>query len=307
VQDGTRPSQRTATGTLATIADDAARASIGSPAIVVIGSVADLREKLRWFDKNALFGKHVLITRAGEQSRAFAWALLARGAQPILAPTIAFAVADDVAAAETAIDSLTSFAWLVFTSQNGVDAFFDRLNARDADARAIGNAKVAAIGERTAERLRSYGVRADLVPRVFIGEEVARAVIDRSQTGDRVLVYRAQEARDVVPRMLEEAGRVAVVVPAYKTVVPSDPEFAKKAAAADVLTFTSASTVRGFAELLGGDAAAARVAAGKCVACIGPITARAATDAGLQVDLVASTYTTAGLLDALEAYFATHS
>jgi uroporphyrinogen-III synthase len=96
-------------------------------------------------------------------------------------------------------------------------------------------------------------------------------------------------------------------VPAYKTVVPSDSGFANKAAAADVLTFTSASTVRGFAELLGGDAAAARVAGGKCIACIGPITARAATDAGLQVDLVASTYTTAGLLDALEAYFATRS
>ncbi|MGB8908245.1 MAG: uroporphyrinogen-III synthase, partial [Candidatus Cybelea sp.] len=254
-----------------------------------------------------LFGKRVLITRAGRQSRTFAWALIARGAQPVLAPTIAFAASDDAAAAENALDTLASYAWILFTSRNGVDAFFERLSARNADARVIGSAKIAAIGERTAERLRDYGVRSDAVPEAFVGEEIARTVIERSHPGDRVLVYRAQDARDVVPRMLEEAGRVATVVPAYKTVVPNDPAFANKAASADVLTFTSASTVRGFAELLGGELAAARLARGKCVACIGPITARAAAQTGLQVDVVAATFTTAGLLAALEAHFATRS
>jgi uroporphyrinogen III methyltransferase/synthase len=307
VQNGTRPNQRTAVGTLATIADDAAAAEIGSPAIVIVGGVVALREGLQWFDNGALFGKYVLITRAGEQSRAFGWDLIAHGAQPILAPTIAFAPPDDPNAAEMALDELASFEWVVFTSQNGVDAFFERLSARNADARAIGSAKVAAIGERTAERLRTYGVRPEVVPGAFVGEEIARAVIERSHCGDHVLVFRAQDARDVLPRMLAEAGRIATVVPAYKAIVPGDPEFAKKAASADVLTFTSASTVRGFAELLGGESAAARLAQGKCVACIGPITARAATDAGLQVDVVASTYTTAGLLDALEAHFTAHS
>jgi uroporphyrinogen III methyltransferase / synthase len=307
VQNGTRPSQRTAIGTLATIADDVATAEIGSPAIVIVGGVVALRGRLQWFDNSALFGQRVLITRAGEQSRSLAWALIARGAQPILAPTIAFAAPDDSTEAEKALDALRSFAWLVFTSRNGVDAFFERLSARNADARAIGSAKIAAIGERTAARLRRYGVRAEVVPETFVGEEVARVVIERSQPGDRVLVYRAQDARDVLPRMLEEAGRVATVVAAYKTVTPNDPEFAKKAASSDVLTFTSASTVRGFAELLGGEPAAAQLAQGKRVACIGPITARAATDAGLHVDVVAGTYTTGGLLDALEAHFATRS
>jgi uroporphyrinogen III methyltransferase/synthase len=307
VQNGTRPDQRTAIGTLATIADDAAAAAIGSPAIVIVGGVVALRERLQWFDNAALFGKRVLITRAGRQSRAFARALIARGAQPVLAPTIAFAAPDETAAAENALDTLASYAWILFTSRNGVDAFFERLSARNADARAIGSAKIAAIGERTAERLRDYGVHADVVPQAFVGEEIARAVIERSVPGDRVLVYRAQDARDVVPRMLEAAGRVATVVPAYKTVVPNDPEFANKAASAEVLTFTSASTVRGFAELLGGEPAAARVARGKCVACIGPVTARAASETGLQVDVVAATFTTAGLLDALEAHFATRS
>jgi uroporphyrinogen III methyltransferase / synthase len=307
VQDGTRPTQRTVVGTLATIADDAASAAIGSPAIVIVGGVVRLREQLRWFDRRALFGKRVLITRAGPQSGAFAWSLLERGAQPILAPTIAIAPPDDLAAAEHALGELSSYNWIVFTSQNGVDAFFDRLHARGADARVIGSVKVATIGDRTAERLRDYGVRADLIPKVFVGEDVACAIVERSAPGDRVLVFRAQEARDALVRMLEEAGRFAMVVPAYQTVVPSDAAFEQKARSADVLTFTSASTVRGFTALLGGESAAAATAQEKCVACIGPITAQAALDTGLRVDVVATTYTTSGLLDSLDAYFAAHA
>jgi uroporphyrinogen III methyltransferase / synthase len=304
IQDGTRPTQRTASGTLDTIADEVARAQIGSPAIVIVGGVVRLRERLRWFDGGALFGKRVAITRAGPQSDAFASALLRRGAEPIVAPAIAIVPPDDATAADGALGVLESYAWVVFTSQNGVDAFFERLAARGRDARALGNAKVAAIGERTAERLRAHGIAADVVPEEFVAEEVARAVIGASRAGERVLVYRAQEARDVLPRMLEEAGRNVTIVPAYKTIVPGDPEFARKIERADVLTFTSASTVYGFAELLGGNDAAMGAARGKVVACIGPITAAAARDIGLSVDVVAERYTTAGLLDALEASLA---
>ena len=304
IQDGTRPTQKTAVGTLATIADEVAKANVGAPAIVIAGGVVSLRDTLRWFDAGPLFGKRVLVTRAGEQAEAFARALLARGAEPIVAPTIAIVEPDDASAAEAALDELASFAWIVFTSRNGVDAFFDRLRARGRDARALGGAKVAAIGERTAERLRERGVEPDAVPAVFVAEEVARAVIGAATAGESVLVYRAQEARDVLPRMLADAGLRVRVVPAYKTIVPRDPEFARKVERADALTFTSASTVRGFASLLGGDAGAVRAAAGKRVACIGPITAAAAREAGLTVDVVASRYTTADLLAALEASFA---
>ena len=303
VQDGTRPSQRVVTGTLATIADDAAAAEIQAPAIAIVGGVTALRERLRWFDRAPLFGKRVLITRAGLQSKTFAWELITRGAEPIVAPAIVIEPPDDPSG-DRVLDEPASFAWIIFTSQNGVDRFFEGLAARSADARAIGPARVAAIGERTAQRLREHGIRADAVPEEFVAEEIARIVIERSRAGDRVLVYRAQEARDVLPRTLEEAGRIVTVVAAYKTVVPNDPHFAAKAVRADVLTFTSASTVRGFAHLLGGDAAAAEMARGKCVACIGPITARAARDAGLHVDVTADRYTTLGLLEALEAHFA---
>jgi uroporphyrinogen III methyltransferase/synthase len=304
VQDGTRPTQKIAIGTLATIADEVAKASLGAPAIVIVGGVVSLRERLRWFDAGPLFGKRVLVTRAGEQAESFARALLARGAEPIVAPAIAIVAPDDASAAERSLDELASFAWIVFTSSNGVDAFFDRLGARGRDARALGGTKVAAIGERTAERLRERGIEPDAVPAVFVAEEVGRAVIVAATPGDGVLVYRAQEARDVLPRMLADAGLRVCVVPAYKTVVPHDPEFTRKVERADALTFTSASTVRGFAALLGGDAGAVRAAAGKRVACIGPITAAAAREAGLVVDVVASRYTTADLLTALEASFA---
>ena len=304
VQDGTRPSQRTVLGRLDSIADDVAAAEIGAPAVVVIGGVAALRRQLRWFDSGALFGKRVLITRAGEQSGEFARALLARGAQPVLAPVIAIAPVDDTSAAERAFQDLSSYAWLIFTSQNGVDAFFRRLAARQGDARSIGRVKLAAIGERTAARLRTYGVIADLVPAEFISEEIAREVIARSTAGDRILLYRAQEARDVLPQMLQDAGLDVTIVAAYTTVIPPDEDFASKVSEADVLTFTSASTVRGFVALLR-DVAASRAASGKCVACIGPITANAAAQAGLNVDVVAPVHTTAGLLDALEIYYAT--
>ncbi|MGA8475124.1 MAG: uroporphyrinogen-III C-methyltransferase [Candidatus Cybelea sp.] len=304
VQDGTRPSQRTVTGTLNGIAEAAAREKIGSPAVVIVGDVVRVRDELRWFDALPLFGKRVLITRAGHQSSGFAQALLERGAEPIFGPTIEICAADDARAADEALDALASYAWVIFTSQNGVDAFFERLAARNADARAIGNAKVAAIGERTAERLRGFGIRPDLIPGDFISEAVGRLVIAASSPGDCILVYRAAEARDVLPRLLEESGRHATVVAAYKTVVAADAEFQHKVARADVLTFTSASTVRGFVALVGDGLETAAAAREKCVACIGPITAAAARAAGLQVDVVADTYTTAGMLDALESYFA---
>jgi uroporphyrinogen III methyltransferase/synthase len=307
IQDGTRPTQRTITGTLGTIADAAAREGLRAPAIVVVGNVVTLRNELRWFDRSSLFGKRVLLTRPEHQAQAFAQALYARGVEPVLGSTIAIVPPDDAQKAHRAIDDLHEYAWLVFTSQNGVDAFFDRLAALDADARYIGRTRVAAIGAKTAERLRQCGVRPDLVPGAFISEEIGRALIEQSKDGDRILIYRAQEARDVLPRMLEEAGRSVNVVAAYKTIFEVDPEFAAKVASSDILTFTSASTVRGFAELLGGDRAAVEAARGKIVACIGPITADAAEEIGLRADVVADVYTTDGLLDALEAHLSLYA
>ena len=304
IGDGTRPTQRTVTGTLATIAQEVARAGVTAPAIVVVGQVVTLREQLRWYDRDPLFGKRVLITRPGNHADRFASTLLRRGVEPVLASTIAITGPDDPHPAHRAIDDLASYRWIVFTSQNGVDRFFDRLAALETDARYLGTTRVAAIGAKTAERLREHGVRADLVPRAYVGEEIARALIEATHEGDRILIYRAQEARDVLPQMLTDANRAPHVVAAYKTIFAIDPEFAQKVARADVLTFTSASTVRGFVEMLGGADAARDAALGKIVACIGPITADAADEADIHVDVVADVFTTDGLLEALEAHLA---
>ncbi len=269
----------------------------------MIGNVVKLREHIRWFDVTPLFGKRVLVTRAAEQAGEFVRALGGRGAEAILAPTIVIEPPDDQLAAHRSIDELSSYAWVVFTSANGVDAFFDRLASLDADARYVGGVKVAAIGDKTAERLARYGLRPDIVPAEFVSEEIARALIEAAHPGDRILVYRAQDARDILPQMLEDAGLEPTVVAAYRTAFVSDPEFRDKIERADVLTFTSASTVRGFVGQFEGEARAVEAACEKTIACIGPITAEAAREAGLQVDVVADTFTTQGLIIALEAHF----
>ncbi|HTU83231.1 MAG TPA: uroporphyrinogen-III synthase [Candidatus Acidoferrales bacterium] len=249
---------------------------------------------------SALAGKRVLITRAPQQAGDFAAAVSARGGVAVVAPAISIAPPDDPHRAHRAIDELARYAWVVFSSQNAVDAFFDRIEALDADARYLAGRKVAAIGSTTARRLRERGIRADLVPALYVGEELARALIEALRPGDRVLVFRAQEARDVLPRMLSDAGVACDVVAAYKTVVPYDPAFAANLAAADVVTFASASSVAGLLEQIG--AGAPDAMRDKVVACIGPVTAGAAREAGLHVDVVAETSTAQGLLDALEAH-----
>ncbi len=301
VQDGTRPTQRTVVGTLATIAADMARARIGAPAVVVVGDVVRLRAQIRWFDTLPLFGKRVLVTRPAVQAAEFARGLLARGADPIVAPLLAIVPPDDVRAAQHAVDALHDYQWLALTSRHGVDALFARLASIDADARHLGGIKVAAIGPKTEARLKHFGIRADVRPSEFVGEAIARALIDAANPGDRVLIYRAQEARDVLPRMLGDAGLQPTVVAAYRTAVVSDPALPENVARADILTFTSAGAVRAFASVLGGNARAAAASRGKTIACIGPIVAEAVREVGLRADVVATEYTIDGLLEALEA------
>jgi uroporphyrinogen III methyltransferase/synthase len=222
------------------------------------------------------------------------------GAQPVLAPTIALVEPDDRAAAEQAVARAAQYAWVVFTSANGVRAFFDVLRSRREDARTFGNAKIAAIGIKTSQTLLQYNVYADLVPQSYVAEDLAQALIAATKSGDTILVYRAEEARDVLPVRLRESGRAVDVVAAYKTVFTNDPAFAQHVADCDILTFTSASTVRGFVHNLHGADTAVTAARGKVVACIGPITADEARKHGLNVTVTADEFTANGLVAALE-------
>ena len=298
VREGTKPQQQTLIGTLATIASDAERAALGAPAIVIVGSVVREREHIRWFDTSPLFGKRVLVTRPAASAGDFAARLWEAGAEPVLAPVITIEPPDDPHAAEDAIARVREYDWAVFTSTNGVDAFFNGLARRRGDARRLGDVRVAAIGPVTADALAARGVHADYLPPQFVSEEVAAGLLERTAPGDRILLFRAQEARDVLPGTLRAQSRVVDVVAAYKSVVRDDPHIAELAEDCDVWTFTSAGIVRAFLANVPG---AETMAGERTVACIGPITADAARAGGLDVDVVALDYTVEGLVEALLA------
>jgi len=294
VREGTKPTQQTLVATLETVVADVARVGIGAPAIVIIGDVVREREAIGWFDRGPLFGKRVLLTRPLDQSHEVAERLWEAGAEPLVAPVIAIGPPDDPADAMRAVDAIRSYTWVVFSSRNGVDAFFERLDQRGRDARAFGDVKVAAIGPKTAAALATRGIYTDFVPDSAIGEAVAAGVIERTTVSDRVLIFRAQEARDVLRDALRASGRVVDIVAAYATTLVHDPAIAEHVAACDIVTLTSASTVAGL--LANVDVSALR---DKHVACIGPVTAAAARAAGLAVNIIADEYTVDGLVDAL--------
>jgi uroporphyrinogen III methyltransferase/synthase len=296
VHEGTKPAQEVLVATLDTVLDAVARSGISAPAIVVFGDVVSEREHMRWFDTQPLFGKRVLVTRPAHQSGDFVTRLWEAGAEPIVAPAIAIDPPDDVAAARAAVARVRDYRWVVFTSRNGVDAFFDRLSEIGRDARAFGDTKIAAIGPKTAAALSARGIRVDLMPAAFVNEAVAAELLARTQRGDRVLLYRAQDARDVLPETLRREGRTVDVVAAYRTRFVDDPDLAAKTERADIVTFTSSSTVAGFAHNVPD---AARALAHKTVAAIGPITAQTARERGIRVDVVADEFTVDGLLRAL--------
>ena len=297
VREGTKPTQETLVATLGTIVDEVERTRFAAPAIVVVGTVVNERETIRWFDRAPLFGKRVLVMRPKMQADAFARELWEIGAEPILAPTIAIGPPDDEAGALAAVTRIRDYAWVAFTSRNGVDAFFDRLGASGKDTRAFGDVKVAAIGPATAAALTARGIRVDFMPDVYVNEAVADGLVARTATGDRVLVFRAQEARDVLPDTLRAAGRAVDVVAAYKTRFVDDADLRERAERADIITFTSSSTVEGLVRNI---ADAATLLAGKTVAAIGPITAATARAHGIRVDVIAAEFTVDGLVQALE-------
>ncbi len=311
IQWGTHPEQRTVVGTVASIADLCEAEGLGAPALVVVGEVVALREALRWWDARPLFGRRVLVTRAKEQSAGFVEALTDEGAAAVEFPVLRFEGPTDGGPLARALDALAagSYAAVAFTSQNGVERFFTALDARGLDARAFGRAKVAAIGPATADALRARGLRPDAVAKEFVGEGVARAIgelLGASITGARVLVARAEVARDALPKALTAMGAAVDVVAAYRTVAaaPGDVAALRDELASgrlDVVTFTSSSTVTHLCDALGPDAPS--LLARAAVATIGPVTSETARARGLTVAVEAAEYTTAGLLDALRAHF----
>ena len=306
VRWGTTPMQEVLAGTLATIAERAAAVGFKAPAIIVVGAVAALRERLAWYEPGPHAGTTVAVTRTRAQASGLTERLRALGASVIELPVISIAAPSSFSGVDSCIERLAGYRFVVFTSANGVKAFFERLVLAGLDARALACARIAAIGPATAAELAERGIVADLVPGEFRAEAVADLLIEAGLTdGDWVLVPRALEARDVLPRMLRACGARVDVVPVYRTVPPSrasaEPALASLIAGeADAVTFTSSSTVRNFVGLVRDVAPnPVEVLERLDFYSIGPITTTTARDESLRIAAQAEAYTIDGLVEAI--------
>lgn len=310
IQWGTRAEQRVVEGTLGGIAERARAAGLGSPAVIVVGAVAALRRELRWFDQRPLFGKRVLVTRPREQAAGVARLLRRRGGEAVIWPAIEIGPPPDPALAARAAREVDRYDVAVFTSENGVERFFRELDAAGRDARALGRARVAAIGPGTAAALRDRGVRADIVPATYRGEALAEAILEDvggGRPGLRVLIPRALVAREVLAERLREAGCEVDVVPVYETRAASEErrrELARlvEEGRVDVVLLTSSSTADSVCDALGPGAGDRLAEKGVLVASIGPITTATAERRGLRVGVTAEVSTTLGLIEAVERH-----
>jgi len=301
----TTAAQRVATGPLSDIARLAEDAAIQPPALLVVGEVVRLREHLQWFENRPLSGWRVLVTRTREQAGVLSESLAALGAVPIEVPLIETQALDSYETLDGALRRMPGFDWLVFTSANGVAAVLARLRALGMDVRDLKGPRVAAIGPGTAQPLEAVGVRVDLLPPRFVAESLAEALQAQGLQGKRVLLARAEEARDVLPEALTSAGAEVTVAPCYRT-VPAAGAGEKlrellTEGQIDVLTFASSSAVTAFAASLGG-AGLGELLADVTVACIGPVTARTAEELGLAVQVMPEEHTIPGLVAALAAW-----
>ncbi|GFN23576.1 uroporphyrinogen-III C-methyltransferase [Thermanaeromonas sp. C210] len=305
VRWGSRAEQETLVGTLLNIEARAQQASFSNPAVIIVGEVVKLRDKLAWWEHKPLAGRRIVVTRPHPQGEAMVRRLGALGAEVIRFPTIAIAPPDDWGPLDRAVDDAENFDWIVFTSANGVQYFWERLVARGKDARRLAGVKIAAIGPATAEALARRGITADHLPGEYVAEAIARDLGPKVR-GKRVLLPRADIARPALAEDLRRWGAEVAEIAAYRTVKsPLKGEGLRhllEAGKISAVTFTSASTVRNFLEIIGpeADSLLGRTA----IASIGPITSAEVRRAGLKVSIEAEVYTEEGLVAALLAYFA---
>jgi uroporphyrinogen III methyltransferase / synthase len=308
IYGGTTAAQDTIVGTLGTIAE---RARPHEPAMLVIGAVVGLRDHLRWFDARPLFGRRIVVTRSREQAGELVDMLEERGAEAIQAPTIRIAPAEDTAALDRACADAGAYDWIVFTSANAVDQVMHRVMA-NGDVRDLKGVRLCAIGPSTAQRVSRYGLRVDVIPDEANSEAITdalRAAGDGNLKGVRVLLPRADIAREVLADQLRDAGADVSEVTAYRTILGGSERDADQdiyrmllERQIDAITFTSASTVKNFAKIFGEEQAADLLRT-TVVASIGPVTAEAAQQLGIETTVMPERYTIPDLVDALVEHF----
>jgi uroporphyrinogen III methyltransferase/synthase len=303
---GSTPEQQTLVGTLENIAAKAKRQRLTPPAIIVVGEVVGLRNKLNWFEHKPLFGKGVVVTRSRTQASQLSAQLAELGARVFEFPAIQVEPADSYRQLDAALENLSGYDWLIFTSVNGVEYFLKRLRENGGDIRELKGIKLCAIGPATARVLEELELRIDYVPAEYRAEAIIAGLRQRGIKGQRVLIPRAESAREILPEELAGLGAEVEVVPAYKTVRASGnaEELRQlfKEKRVQLVTFTSSSTVNNFVELLGKDDLSSLMG-GVVIASIGPITAKTAEKHGLISQIVPREYTIPALVEAIGEWF----
>ena len=310
IYDGTLPSQQTVEGTLEELAELTKTSRPRRPAILVVGKVVALRQHLRWFDERPLFGRRIAVTRPREDAADLSDRLAALGAEPVEAPMIRMAPPDDWASLDAVVDAVNTFDWVVFTSVNAVEQFMQRLYRGTRDARDLKGVRLCAVGPSAREQLGRYGLKADLLPTDFRAEGVVAAFEERDEVkGKRFLLPRADTGRERLAEAITAAGGYVIDVTAYRT-LPADPDPAGGPdlyrmlldGQIDVVTFTSAASVRNFATTYGAEQAADLLQQTKVAVC-GPVTAEAATRLGIPVTIMPGEYTLDSLVEAIAQHY----
>jgi len=304
IKNGTRPNQEMVNGTLGNIIEKVNQKGITAPAVIIVGEVVSLSNKLRWFDNLPLFGKRILVTRSRRQASKLSSLVAERGASPVELPAIDIQPLAGYKELDDSITKLINYQWVIFTSTNGVEAFWQRLASLKMDSRSLGNLSVGAIGSATAEALAERGITADYMPQVYTGEGIIKGLKNRNISGKRILLPRADIADNELVYGLRGIGAEVDEVAAYRTVAAAE-ETAKavkmvSSGEIDVITFTSSSTVTNFIAAFGEQKPHLD---NVTVACIGPKTKNTAVKAGLNVDILATEQTIPGLVEAIEEHF----
>ena len=304
IKDGTRTKQKTVVGSLKDIVAKVNEHRLSAPAVIVVGEVVRLREKLRWFDNQPLFGKRILVTRARHQASILSKLLSEHGAQPIELPAIDIQTIANNEELDQAISNLERYHWIVFTSTNGVNAFFKHLYSLKFDSRVLNSLKIGAIGPATAKALETKGIISDYLPEVYTSQGFIAGLKSYDIAGQRFLLPRADIASKELTEGISQLGAEVHEIAVYRTVPATTAISQAKqmllSDEIDVITFTSSSTVSNLVAVFNGEELAVNSAK---VACIGPKTADTAARAGLKVDIVAREYTIPGLVAAIDEYF----
>ncbi len=308
IENGCLPAQRSVSGTLADIAAKVKEAGLRPPSIIIVGKVVSLRERINWFEKRPLFGKTIVVTRSREQASELTARLEELGAGIIETPVIKIIPADKGDSFEKIVKQIAGYDWIIFTSVNGVEHFFSHLYKKGLDARALSSAKICAIGPATAERLISFGIRADLLPEKYVSSDITRALDERGEiAGKTFLLPRADIApREISSTLLSKGARLVDDIAIYRTVeedlsdMPGQLELLKQLKF-DLVTFTSSSTVQNFDRIL--KKAGVEEKTGIRCAAIGPVTAGKARELGYSVEISADEHTIEGLIESILKYF----